>query len=72
MFTPAGFGAFEYAIEKLYEIIPAATNIDVAGILVALVYRLLTIMVATIGIFVYWPSRSEMRKLLADAEHETE
>ena len=66
--APAGFGAFEFAIEKLYEIIPAATNIDVAGILVALVYRLLTILVAVMGIVVYWSSRREVQQVLDDVE----
>jgi uncharacterized protein (TIRG00374 family) len=66
--APAGFGAFEFAIEKLYEIIPAATNIDVAGILVALVYRLLTILVAVLGIVVYWSSRREVQQVLEDVE----
>jgi uncharacterized membrane protein YbhN (UPF0104 family) len=68
-FTPAGFGAFEFAIEKLYEMVPAADNIDVAGILVALVYRLMTIVVAAVGVVVYWSSRSEVRQLLEDVEH---
>jgi hypothetical protein len=61
--APAGFGAFEFAIGELYKIIPAAPDIDVAGILVALVYRLLTIMVAMIGVVIYWFSRSEVRQL---------
>lgn len=68
-FTPAGFGAFEFAIEKLYEIVPAAENIDVVGVLVALVYRLMTIIVAAIGMVIYWVSRNEVRQLLEDAEH---
>ena len=61
--APAGFGAFEFAIGELYKIIPAAPDIDVAGILVALVYRLLTIMVAMIGVVLYWFSRSEVKQL---------
>ena len=71
-FTPAGFGAFEFAIEKLYEIVPAADNIDVVGILVALVYRLMTIIVAAIGMVIYWLGRSEVRQLLEDVEHSKE
>jgi uncharacterized protein (TIRG00374 family) len=67
-FTPAGFGAFEFAIEKLYEIVPAADNIDVAGVLVALVYRLMTIVIAAVGMVIYWTSKSEVRQLLKDAE----
>ncbi len=61
--TPAGLGTFEVAIRELYQIIPANPTVDVAGILVALVYRLLTIMVAMIGVVVYWTSSREVRQL---------
>ncbi|MFO7908202.1 MAG: lysylphosphatidylglycerol synthase transmembrane domain-containing protein [Planctomycetota bacterium] len=71
-FTPAGFGAFEFALEKLYQIVPAADNISAAGVLVALVYRLLQIVVAAIGMLIYWSSRSEVRQLIEDAEHSEE
>ena len=67
-FTPAGFGAFEFAVEKLYEIVPAANEIDVAGVVVALVYRLMTILVAAIGMLIYWFSRGEVRQLLRSAK----
>ncbi|MCU0960221.1 MAG: flippase-like domain-containing protein [Pirellulaceae bacterium] len=66
--APAGFGAFEFAIGELYRIIPADPDLDVAGVLVALVYRLLTIAVAMIGVIVYWTSRREMQAVMADAE----
>ena len=68
-FTPAGFGEFEFAIEKLYQVVPAAPNIDVSGVLVALVYRLLTIVVASLGTIVYWCGRSEVRRVWEDVEH---
>lgn len=71
-FTPAGFGTFEFALEKLYQIVPAATDNDVAGILVALVYRLMTIVVAALGTVFYWSSRSEVRQVLEDAQHDTD
>ena len=61
--APAGFGTFEFAIGELYKIIPAASDVDVAGILVALVYRLLTIMVAMIGVVIYWSNRRNVRQL---------
>jgi uncharacterized protein (TIRG00374 family) len=69
--TPAGFGAFEFAIEKLYQMIPADPQNDVAGILVALVYRLLTILVAMIGIIVYWTSQREVQEVLHQTERES-
>ncbi len=71
-FLPGGLGAFEFAIRELYRIVPAATDIDVSGVLVALVYRLMTILVAAIGMLIYWSSRGEMRQLLDDVEHSKE
>ncbi len=71
-FLPGGLGAFELAIKGLYQIVPAATNIDVSGILVALVYRLMTILVAAIGMVIYWSSRREVRQVLEVVEHERE
>ncbi|MFW6170589.1 MAG: lysylphosphatidylglycerol synthase transmembrane domain-containing protein [Planctomycetota bacterium] len=71
-FTPAGFGAFEFALEKLYQIVPTAENISAAGVLVALVYRLLQIVVAAIGMLIYWSSRSEVRQLIEEVEHNQE
>ena len=67
-FTPAGFGAFELAIQQLYAIVPSAQNIDVVAVLVALVYRLMTIIVATVGMVIYWTSKSEVKQLMAGAE----
>jgi glycosyltransferase 2 family protein len=65
--APGGFGAFELAIEALYKIIPAAPDVDVAGVLVALVYHLLTVLVAMIGVVIYWTSRNEFRRLRDEA-----
>jgi uncharacterized protein (TIRG00374 family) len=69
-FTPAGFGAFELAIEELYKIVPAAAASDVSGILVALSYRLITILIAMLGVVVYWFSRRELREVMEDAQQE--
>lgn len=71
-FTPAGFGAFEFALEKLYQLVPAADNITAAGVLVALVYRLLQIVVAAIGMLIYWCSRGEVRQVMEDAQQNQE
>jgi len=68
---PGGLGAFEFAMQKLYEIIPAG-DIEATGVLVALVYRLMTILVATVGAWLYWAGRSEVRGLLQEAQRETE
>ncbi len=71
-FLPGGLGAFEFAIGELYRIVPAASNVDVSGVLVALVYRLMTILVAAIGMIVYWSSRGEVRQVMEDVEHDRE
>jgi hypothetical protein len=67
-FTPAGLGAFEYATDQLYQWVPAAGTSQVSGIIVALTYRLTTIMVAMIGVAYYWTSRREVQQAMEDAE----
>jgi glycosyltransferase 2 family protein len=60
-FTPAGLGTFEVALEWLYRYASAST---VPGITVALGYRLVTIVVAGVGVFVYWFSRREIQHVM--------
>ncbi len=67
-FTPAGLGAFEYAMDALYKLVPAPGTSQVSGIIVALAYRLTTIFVAMIGVAYYWTSRSEVRQAMENAE----
>lgn len=67
-FTPAGLGSFEIAMEKLYEIVPANGAGDVIAVLVALAYRLITILIAAVGVIYYWTCRREMQELMAEAE----
>jgi uncharacterized protein (TIRG00374 family) len=67
-FTPAGLGSFEFAMAELYRLVPAEESRQVAGILVALTYRLITIAVAAIGVAYYWTCRSEVRDVMAAAE----
>jgi uncharacterized membrane protein YbhN (UPF0104 family) len=67
-FTPGGLGTFEVAMERLYKWLPATANDQ--GIIVALAYRWMTIVIALIGVIYYWSSRSEVSALLAKAEEE--
>lgn len=69
-FTPAGLGTFELAMERLYVLVPAHTDGD--GVIVALCYRLITIIVAAIGMVYYLTSRKEVSAIMAEAEHEAE
>jgi hypothetical protein len=66
-FTPAGLGTYELAMETLYRIVPA--NPSVPGVTVALLYRLLTIGVAAIGVVVYWTSRREFAAIQQQARN---
>jgi hypothetical protein len=64
--TPAGLGTFELAMDQLYKLLPVPPCSD--GILVAIAYRVMTIVIAMIGVGYYWASRREVRQLLDEAE----
>jgi len=68
--APAGLGTFEAAMKILYQVIPAQGGGD--GFLVALVFRVITIVIAAIGVVYYWLGRREVGELLREAEHEQE
>lgn len=63
-FTPAGLGAFELAMDELFKRIPADT--DASGGIVALAFRVSTIIVAGIGAIVYIASKREVEQVLAE------
>jgi len=67
-FTPAGLGTFELAMERLYAWLPVTPLAD--GIVVAIVFRLMTIVVAMIGAVYYAISRREIGTLLDKAQTE--
>ena len=69
-FTPAGLGAFEAAMEQLYSIISANTA-GSDGLIVALIYRMITICIAAVGGVYYVIGRKEVDEVLEEAEHET-
>jgi glycosyltransferase 2 family protein len=68
-FMPGGLGTFEFAMEKLYEYVPASGPGDVIGVLVALTYRIVTIAIAAVGVVFYWTSRREVQDVISEAEH---
>ncbi len=70
-FTPAGLGAFEAAMEQLSSIIPLNPS-GSDGLIVALVYRLITICIAAVGGVYYVIGRKEVAQVLEEAEHEPE
>lgn len=66
---PGGLGAFEAMLDFLYHgfsQISAATN---TGFVVALGFRLITLLIAGIGIFIYLTSKREVEELVDEAEH---
>ncbi len=71
-FTPAGFGAFEFAMDELYRIVPGNHGSQASGVLVALAFRLNTILIAAVGIVYYWTSRREVQRVLHDASADDE
>jgi glycosyltransferase 2 family protein len=64
--TPAGLGTFELAMAKLFQWVPAAAH-PVPGAVIALVYRIITIIIAAIGTVYYWTSRREVKAVIEDA-----
>jgi len=68
--SPAGLGTFEIALEELYKLMSGAAGPP--GVTVALVFRLMTIGVAAVGVCYYIACRREVRQLLAEASSEAE
>ena len=67
--TPAGIGLFEAAIESLYLIIPAQPTLA-SGTLVALIFELVKIIIATLGTVFYWTANDDVRQSLDQADQE--
>ncbi len=70
--TPAGMGTYEVALDKLYELIPAQKVTEGSGLIVALAYRVMTFLVAGVGVVFYMRRRKEVEATLEEAEHELE
>ena len=65
-FTPAGLGAFELAMASLYKIIPAVPH-AVSGVIVALVFRLVQIALAVLGLCYYWSADADWERIEREA-----
>ena len=65
--TPAGLGVFEATMEWLYRLVPA-TPTKASGTLVALVFELVKIAVAGVGVIYYWTGGREVQESLQEAE----
>jgi hypothetical protein len=71
--APNGLGTFELLINFFYQHMPGAASHDPsAGLLVSLGYRLITVLIAMIGVGIYWASRRELSDVLHEAEVESQ
>ncbi len=68
--APNGLGTFELAMSVFYDRVPADQAIQVSGTLIAFTFRVITIVIAMIGVVYYWTSRREMRELMDKAQRE--
>ncbi len=69
--APNGLGTFEVTVEFLYQHLPSGMAVAPGvgeGFIVALGYRLITVVIAMIGAGVYLASRREMSQVLHEAE----
>lgn len=61
--APAGLGLTEWAMDGLYQVIPPTPTVA-SGTLVALVYELVKVMMAIIGMIFYWSAGREVKSIL--------
>jgi glycosyltransferase 2 family protein len=63
--TPSGLGTFEAAMEKLFQLVGAATGV---GTSVAITYRAMTYIMAGIGAIYYMSARKQVSTVMHEAE----
>ena len=71
---PVPMGPTEFALDYFYAHVPVAGP-PIAkgqGLVVALVYRLITLLIAALGVFYYFGNRREMAEVIHEAEEETQ
>jgi uncharacterized membrane protein YbhN (UPF0104 family) len=69
---PLPMGPFEFVLEFLYTHIPGEVVIPAGqGLVVALAYRLITILIAAVGFCVYSGSRREVAQVMHEAEQQS-
>ncbi len=59
--APAGLGVMEAAMDWLYRVVPEPET-EASGTLVALVYELVKVLLAAMGVFFYWSAGRESKK----------
>lgn len=64
---PGGLGSFEWALDFLYRGLSSSTAPIENGLIIALGYRVATIVIAAIGVVFYFASKREIKTLLQQA-----
>ncbi len=68
----AGLGAFEGALDLLFHVVSTESNVAAGrGLVVALLYRVTTVLVALVGLFYYFTSRRAVAEAMHEAEEAT-
>lgn len=67
---PGGLGAVEYALDYLYRGVATISIGERHGFLVALTYRVITMLLASIGFIYYLHDRREVRSVIAESDIE--
>lgn len=71
--APAGLGAFELTLNELYKTVSNVPGIAVTyGFIVALGYRVVTVLVALPGVYYFLSGRREVMEVIHEAEEEAE
>lgn len=69
---PLPLGPFEFVLEYLYTHVPAQVVIVAGqGLVVALAYRLITVLIAAVGVCYYLTSRQELAEVIHEVEQES-
>jgi uncharacterized protein (TIRG00374 family) len=64
--APGGLGTFELTYQWLYELLSPTLIVANEGFLVALLYRVMSVLSAGIGVFVYFSCRREMQSVFTE------
>jgi len=67
--TPSGLGTLEATLAYMYTVVEAVPSSEaVSGVVVALVYRLITVIIAMIGVCFYFAGHREVQETIHEAE----
>ena len=69
---PLCMGPFETVLSFLYSAVAGVQSAQAQGLVVALAYRIVTVLIASVGLLYYLASKSEVSEVLHEAETEPE